>query len=43
VDWEFGPNGKAGENGMKGKDVFFVGKDGKVETLYVMVEGPSTL
>jgi hypothetical protein len=41
--WEYGPGGKAGEKGMRGSDIMLVGKDEKVEVLYAMIEGVSTI
>ena len=43
VAWEFGPGGVAGEEGMRGSDIILVGKDSKVEVLYAMIEGASTI
>lgn len=44
VDWEFGPGGKRdGGVGIRGKDILMVGKDGKVDVIYVMIEGPNTV
>ena len=41
--WEYGPGGKAGDKGMRGSDIIIVGEDGKVDVLYAMIEGPSTI
>lgn len=43
VGWEYGPNGQAGEKGLRGMDIMIVGKDEKVEVLYAMIEGASTI
>ena len=39
--WVCGPPG-ADEPGMKGWDVIYVDKDGKVEKLYALIDGIST-
>ena len=43
VGWEYGPGGEAGEKGLRGSDIMIVGKDEKVEVLYAMIEGASTI